>query len=185
MPRTRTVLVRNLEGIPVMLSIFCNKSRHGLKYTVYGAAKRFPEDVSCVCSDGYDGCKCNWSDCFTVPGGYNQGLLVTMKSAAAHCNKVERCKKCQDLMYDDAEFGGECGSCIMQKHVATSAPRIASGAECPVCLENIFRDEATVLPCTHMLHVHCARRISQCPYCRSPFNTDTVLDHLPPKLSAC
>lgn len=74
--------------------------------------------------------------------------------------------KCGNLSKE--EYDNKCGVCYIESY--------KRGEDCCVCLEDDYR-WIKLLPCNHILHLHCWRKIrgNKCPLCRSKM-TDSEVD---------
>lgn len=191
--KRRTWLVRNAEGIPILLNVTTKKHRQTYKHEVFGCCKGCASDVSCLC-DAYstEACKCNWQECFVVTGGPQEPLKQVLATVAMQCGKLSRCTTCTSAVFDEPEFAGSCGSCFMQNIVdGTCGGKRSVGSDCPICLEGVAHSDSIKLPCDHYIHVLCApglarhadddTQVHRCPFCRAPYDEEVLQDHRLPR----
>ncbi|XP_065662029.1 RING finger and CHY zinc finger domain-containing protein 1 [Hydra vulgaris] len=92
-----------------------------------------------------------------------------------HCDK---CKTCRVGGQNNFFHCDKCDICLRKTLLNSHQCRTDSGKDnCPVCFENVHTatEPAFVPKCTHLIHVHCYKRIEtfgfrRCPLCHASYS---------------
>ena len=173
-------VVVNRKGIPCTVSAQQYRNR----VTVHVSAKPYVDSPSCICCNSDDEvvCKCNWQILKEIKGNPRESFETAIDRAIAVVNSLKRCDTCGVV----GEFN-TCASCSLQKKINHSQDLDVMSTACPICLDDMIITSACILPCGHMLHIHCARRLTddctklnnECPMCRGNFSFRHVSDYVP------